>query len=157
MLLFLAFVAMPIIEIAVLIQAGQAIGTWPVIGLVILTALIGSIALRAQGMSAMRRAQSGDLRDLPMAMTDGLLLMIAGVLLLTPGFVTDAFGLSLLVPPVRRLVAKQLRSRIVTMETRRGRPGREQGGTHAKADTAPHDGDVDDAVILSQSPKRDKD
>lgn len=155
MLLFLAFVAMPIIEIAVLIQAGQAIGTWPVIGLVILTALIGSIALRAQGMSAMRRAQSGNLGDLPMAMTDGLLLMIAGVLLLTPGFVTDAFGLSLLVPPVRRLVAKQLRARIVTMETRRAQGGRPASAAHERAEPSANAEDVDDAVILSQSPKRD--
>lgn len=102
-ILFALFVIVPIIEIALFIQVGGWIGVWPTIGLVILTAMAGTSLLRAQGLSTMRRAQeSMNQGQLPMReVFDGACLLVAGVLLLTPGFMTDAMGLALFVPAVR--------------------------------------------------------
>lgn len=101
--LFALFVVVPIIEIALFIQVGGLIGVWPTIALVILTAIAGTTLLRAQGLSTMRRAQeSMNQGQMPIReVFDGACLLIAGVLLLTPGFMTDALGLSLFVPAVR--------------------------------------------------------
>lgn len=100
------FVAMPIIEIAVFIQAGELIGLWPTIGIVILTAIIGTSLMRAQGLQTLARAQAQmDHGEMPIGeMFDGICILIAGVLLLTPGFVTDTMGFLLLVPPLRRAI-----------------------------------------------------
>jgi len=101
-ILFL-FIAVPILEIAVLIQVGSIIGTWPTVGLVILTAVVGTALLRAQGMATLARAQEALNRgEAPLReVFDGACLLVAGVLLLTPGFVTDSLGLSLFLSPVR--------------------------------------------------------
>lgn len=106
--LFLAFVAVPIIEIAVIIKVGGLIGAWQTVALIVLTAAAGTYMVRAQGFQVLRRAQGSlDRGEFPAgALIDGLALLVAGVLLLTPGFVTDAFGLALLVPPFRRWAAR---------------------------------------------------
>ncbi len=165
MWLFLIFVIVPIVEIAILVTAGQEIGAWPVIGLVILSALVGSIALRQQGVATLRRLQSGAVSDLSETLTDGLLLVIAGVCLVTPGFVTDGVGLSLLIPGVRRFVARELRKRMVVVaaraETRRPQPRPERAEpadaehpfAKPRADRVRPD-DAEDAVILSEKEKR---
>ena len=104
---FLAiFVAMPIIEIAVFIQAGELIGLWPTIGIVILTAVIGTSLMRAQGLQTLARAQAQmDQGEMPIGeLFNGICILIAGVLLLTPGFVTDTMGFLLLIPPLRKAV-----------------------------------------------------
>ncbi|MGB0411052.1 MAG: FxsA family protein [Pikeienuella sp.] len=106
MWIILVLVAIPIIEIALFIELGGWVGLWPTIGLVIITAIIGGILLRAQGFSAMQRmqrsmAEGGDPRG-PMA--HGILILIAGLLMLTPGFFTDAVGFTLLVPPARTAI-----------------------------------------------------
>lgn len=97
------FIAVPLIEIAVFIQVGGVIGLWPTIALVILTAVAGTAMLRAQGLATLRRAQASLERgEAPLReVFDGACLLVAGVLLLTPGFVTDAVGLLLFLPPVR--------------------------------------------------------
>jgi UPF0716 protein FxsA len=107
LLLFLAFVAVPIIEITVIIKVGGLIGVWQTVALIVLTAAAGSALVRAQGFQVLARAQQSlDRGEFPAgAMVDGLSLLVAGVLLLTPGFVTDAMGLALLVPPLRRAIA----------------------------------------------------
>jgi UPF0716 protein FxsA len=113
---FLAlFVAMPIIEIAVFIQAGELIGLWPTIGVVILTAIIGTSLMRAQGLQTLAKAQSQmDQGEMPIgALFDGICILVAGVLLLTPGFVTDSFGFLLLVPPLRQLVGAKVIMKLV--------------------------------------------
>ena len=114
MWLFVILVAVPIIEIALFLEIGALIGTWPTIGIIILTALIGSMLLRQQGLSVLRNAQQrlateGDPGAL---LADGLMILIAGVLLLTPGFFTDTIGFALLVPAVRKLVWRAIRSRV---------------------------------------------
>lgn len=115
-ILFALFVVVPIIEIALFIQVGEAIGVWQTIALVILTAVAGTALLRAQGLATLRRAQTSmNQGQVPVReVFDGACLLVAGVLLLTPGFMTDAFGLSLFLPPVRSAIlgvaAKAVRS-----------------------------------------------
>ncbi len=108
MWLFLLFVAVPIVEIALFIQVGGAIGVFSTLAIVILTALVGTLLVRVQGIATLmelqRSLQGGGNPVTPIA--HGALILVAGVLLLTPGFFTDAFGLSLLIPPVRRAMIK---------------------------------------------------
>lgn len=111
--LFLLFVIMPIVEIAVLIKVGGAIGGWTTIGIVILTAVVGTAMLRQQGLATLNKAQSRmQSGEMPaQQLLEGLLLLIGGVLLLTPGFITDFFGFCTLIPISREFLARQLASR----------------------------------------------
>lgn len=116
-ILLILFIAMPIIEMWVLIEVGSVIGALPTIGLVLLTACIGLGLLRAQGVGALARAQAKlRAQQVPIReMADGLFFAIGGALLLTPGFVTDAIGFACLTPGIRTLllsvIAKQLLGR----------------------------------------------
>lgn len=114
MWLLIAFIAVPIIEIALFLEVGGLIGTWPTIGIVLLTAIVGSYLMRIQGAMAMSSLQSSlqEMRDPTVPIANGAMILLAGALLVTPGFFTDAFGLSLLIPPVRNLIIKFVRSRM---------------------------------------------
>jgi UPF0716 protein FxsA len=114
MWLLLIFLAIPIIEIALFIQVGGLIGLWPTLGIVVLTAIAGSWLVRSQGLSelARLRASLSDLRDPTEPLAHGAMILVAGVLLLTPGFFTDTIGILLLLPPVRRAVLRHIRSRV---------------------------------------------
>lgn len=114
MWLLLAFIAVPLIEIALFIQVGGAIGLWPTLGIVVLTAIIGTWLVRTQGAMALGnlRGSFSRLDDPTEPLAHGAMILIAGVLLLTPGFFTDAVGFALLMPPVRRAVFDYLRKRI---------------------------------------------
>lgn len=103
-LLLAMFIAVPIIEIALFIEIGGWIGLWPTIGIVIATAFAGTTLLRLQGLAVLRRVQeSANRNELPVQeVFDGLCLLVAGVMLLTPGFFTDAVGFLLFVPIFRR-------------------------------------------------------
>lgn len=108
-ILVLAFAALPLIEIFVLLQAGAAIGALPVIALCVLTAILGGAVIRLQGLAAIARARA-DLNEgrPPVApAVDGALLAVAAPFLMTPGFVTDAIGFALLTPPLRRALARR--------------------------------------------------
>ena len=104
LVLLILMIGVPILEIAVFIQAGEAFGLWPTLGAVILTAVIGSAMLRHQGLSILARAQKSlAAGEAPIAeVFDGVCLVVGGALLLTPGFVTDTVGFLLLVPAIRR-------------------------------------------------------
>jgi len=106
LILLLAMIGVPILEIIVFIEAGDYLGLWPTVGAVILTAVVGSALLRYQGLSTLARAQENMAAGrLPMTeVFDGLCIVIGGALLLTPGFITDAVGFLLLVPPVRKIL-----------------------------------------------------
>lgn len=106
-LLLAMFIAVPIIEIGLFIEIGGWIGLWPTLAIVILTAFAGTTLLRLQGLAVLQRVQESTARnELPVQeVFDGLCLLIAGILLLTPGFFTDAFGFLLFVPPFRRFAA----------------------------------------------------
>ena len=101
--ILLALVFVPLVEIAVFIEVGDAIGLWSTLVVVVLTAMAGTALLRQQGLRTLRRAQESVARHEPPVreVFDGLCLLIAGVLLLTPGFVTDALGGLLFVPVLR--------------------------------------------------------
>jgi UPF0716 protein FxsA len=111
--ILLLFILMPIIEIAVLIQVGGAIGLWATLAIVILTAVLGTAMLRQQGLATMNQVrQRLGAGEMPaQQIIEGLLLLVGGVLLLTPGFVTDAFGFTCLFPLTRQWLARQIAAR----------------------------------------------
>jgi UPF0716 protein FxsA len=109
------FLVVPIVEIYLLIQVGQVIGAGWTIFLVVLTAVIGVGLLRIQGLSTLNRAQQKlQQNELPAReMLEGMGLVVAGALLLTPGFFTDTIGFLLLFPPTRLWLVKSIASRMV--------------------------------------------
>lgn len=116
LIILILFITVPIIEIALFVQIGGLIGLWPTLAVVVLTALVGTALLRHQGLDTLRRVQ-GSLAEnrLPVAeMFDGLCLLMAGALLLTPGFMTDAFGFLLFVPPFRAAAARAIGTYVMT-------------------------------------------
>ena len=122
LLLLVLFIAVPIAELAVIIQVGQAIGVWWTIALLIADSVLGSVLMRSQGRAAWRRfnaaIQAG--RAPAREVADGVLVIFGGALLLTPGFLTDVVGLLFLLPPtravIRRVFLRQAMRRItVTM------------------------------------------
>jgi UPF0716 protein FxsA len=108
-LFLLVFVGVPLLELYLLIQVGSEIGALPTIGLSILTAILGSWLVRVQGFSVLLRVRGMlDRGEVPaLEVLDGALLLIAGVMLLLPGFITDALGFLLLIPPLRRFVMRR--------------------------------------------------
>jgi len=114
LLLAVAFVVVPLVEIYVLIQVGQAIGGWWTILLLVVASVLGSLLIRHQGARAWR-ALTTALRSGRMPareLADGALILIGGTLMLTPGFVTDIFGV-LLILPFTRPVARRLLTAVV--------------------------------------------
>lgn len=116
-LLFLVFLIVPIIEIYLLIQVGEEIGAGWTIFLVVATAVLGAGLLRHQGMATLSEAQSRIAQgELPAtAMLEGVMLLLAGALLLTPGFFTDALGFLILIPMLRKRLAQALLNRSLMM------------------------------------------
>lgn len=108
--LFLVFVVVPIVEIGLFLQVGSYIGVTATLALIILTAIAGTILVRSQGIDVIRKLQASANRgEMPVAaLIQGLFVLIAGVLLLTPGFATDTLGFALLIPPVRELIAAKI-------------------------------------------------
>ncbi len=123
MWLFLAFLAVPLIEIALFIQVGGFIGLWPTLAVVVLTAFLGTWLVRSQGVLALGQLQTSfsKLDDPTEPLAHGAMILIAGALLLTPGFFTDGIGFALLMPPVRRVVFQYLRNRIKMYQFDMGR------------------------------------
>ena len=127
-ILVLLFIVVPLAELYVIIQVGQAIGVLPTIGLLLLDSIVGSMLLRSQGRSTWRRfaetVQAG--RPPAREVVDGGLVLLGGAFLLTPGFLTDLLGLVLLLPPsravVRRLLARRVTTRMTASFTRPGAP-----------------------------------
>lgn len=112
--ILLLLIGVPAIEIALFVDIGRQIGAWPTVGLTFLTAAGGLTLVRYQGLSVLERArQSLEAGDVPvLEVLDGACLVLAGVLLITPGFFTDAIGGAFLVPAVRRVVGVVFFSRI---------------------------------------------
>ena len=101
--LALLFLVVPFVELFVLIQVGQAIGALPTIGLLVVVSIVGAWLVKREGLGVVRRAQEQVNRGhVPgKELVDGVLILFAGALMLTPGFFTDVFGIALLIPPVR--------------------------------------------------------
>jgi UPF0716 protein FxsA len=151
MWLLVAFIAIPIIEIALFLEVGGLIGTWPTLGIVVLTAVTGSYLMRIQGAHALSSLQSSfrDMRDPTAPIANGALILFAGALLITPGFFTDTLGIFLLIPPFRAMVIKFVGARINVQ-------GFAASSTHS---TRPrHDEDVIDgdyAEVTTDAPEID--
>jgi UPF0716 protein FxsA len=115
MILLILFVAVPLLEIAVLIKVGQWLGFWPTLMLVAGTFVAGAAVVSRSGFTAALRVQEALAKGEPpaAAMLEGALLVLAGVLLMTPGLVADLIGLALLVPPLRRQIAGYAARRVL--------------------------------------------
>ncbi len=127
--LFVFFIVIPIIEIAVLMQVGDLLGLWPTIAIVVFTAWLGAKNVRQQGLATMASVQAKMAQgQMPSdEIVAGLLLLIAGVLLVTPGFVTDIFGLSLLIPQVRLSLIKMVQKHLIVNQLGAGASFQQQG------------------------------
>ena len=129
--LFILFAVLPILEIALLVNVGSIIGGWNTIGIVILTAFIGSYFVKREGISTLQTAQAKMQRnEMPgKELVEGLMLVVAGVLLVTPGFITDILGFMFVLPGTRHLLAaqvsKHMKMRVVIPG---GGPGGVNGG-----------------------------
>jgi UPF0716 protein FxsA len=124
--LFLAFTLVPFIEIYLLIKIGAQVGAFNTILIVILTGLLGASLARLEGIKTMTKVRDSLNRgDLPAEeMLDAMLIFVAGVVLLTPGFITDLVGLALLVPKLRYWFKRWLRKKFDEwLEKTNGRGG----------------------------------
>lgn len=114
------FVLWPLVEIALFVLIGGAIGVWATLAVVVGTAVLGATLMRRRGAVALRDVQRSveQFQDPSVPMADGALTMLAGILLILPGFLTDLLGVLLLIPPVRtgirRLTARRLAARTRT-------------------------------------------
>lgn len=112
--LLLLFTIVPIVELALLVWLGQRIGFWPTVGLIAGTAILGSYLAQREGLSALARFRtslaSGEMPG--DALTDGIIILIAGAFLLTPGVVTDVVGFLGLLPPSRALIKRAVMKRV---------------------------------------------
>ena len=144
-----AFIAVPVAEIAVFIEAGERWGLWPTIGAIFGTAILGSLLIRQQGLAVLREVQGEmDAGRFPaLQVFDGLCLLIAGALLLTPGFITDGIGFLLLVPWARRGAAGLVLARL---DVRMASAG-PTGGPYAGGDII--DGDYADVTDPDRPPR----
>jgi len=151
-LILLAMIGVPIVEIAVFIRAGEAIGVGPTLALVVLTAIVGTVLLRHQGLSTLARFQASlEAGRPPVAeLFHGLCLLVAGALLLTPGFVTDGFGLALFLPPFRRFLLGLLTRRLAA---RGGFAAAMPGGPGAARDPRVIDGEFEELDPEKEEPK----
>lgn len=110
--LVVIFIAVPILELWVILEVGGLIGVLPTLGLLLAMSLLGAALLRQQGRDAWRRFNAAltERRFPGREVADGLMITIGGALLLTPGFVTDGVGMLLLLPPTRAIARRLLRS-----------------------------------------------
>lgn len=114
-LLLLLFLVVPIAELYVIIQVGQAIGPLPTVAILLLDSIVGAWLLRQQGRIAWRRFNDALQAGRPPAREtiDGGLVLMGGAFLLTPGFLSDLLGLALLLPPTRAIVRRMLARRFL--------------------------------------------
>jgi UPF0716 protein FxsA len=147
--LLVLFIVVPLVELYVIIQVGQAIGVLWTILLLLADSVLGSLLMRSQSRSAWRRFQLAISEGRPPAreVLDGVLVIFGGALLLTPGFVTDVFGLIFLAPPTRALVrgllVRRFAARMIVSAAERV-PRRRAG----------HDGDVVEGTAVESDHER---
>ena len=115
--LLLLFLVVPIVELAVIVQVGQALGTLPTIALLVVMSVVGAWLMRREGLGVLRRAQAQvrQGRVPTREVADGFLIVLGGALMLTPGFLSDLVGVALLLPPVRAVVRPFLLARLRVM------------------------------------------
>ena len=121
-ILLLLFLVIPVVEIYVLLQIGGVLGAVPTVGLVVLTALVGAALMRSQGFRTLSKVQGAMAAgEVPaVQLIEGAFILVAGALLLTPGFVTDAIGFAFLFPPLRVAIIRAILSRQMRARTSGG-------------------------------------
>jgi len=141
-LLFAVFMIVPLIEIALFVVIGNAIGLWPTLTGVVVTAVVGSLVLRLQGAAVFAEIRQTMGRGMlpARAIADAMMIGVAGALLLTPGYFTDVAGALLLVPAIRSAIYAFLRSRIRVVGAPPGAGGPHPGGARPGPNTI----DLDD-------------
>lgn len=160
-ILLLLFILVPIVEIGLFIQVGGFLGLWTTIFLVILTALVGASLVRSQGiatlMSVQSRLQQGEMPA--QQILEGVMLAVAGVLLLTPGFMTDTLGMLVLLPKPRAIIARQIMARVKvnSVHMHGGMHGGFQGGFGQDPHHRDGDGDVFEGEYEKKDDNKDRD
>ncbi len=148
MRLFWLLVAIPIIEIALFIQIGGLIGVWATLALVILAGMLGVAVIRSQSAATLAQVQRSmaEMRDPSRFMAHGMLTIVAGFLLILPGFFTDAIGLLLLIRPLRDALMRKMSQRVQMTRSQMGRTARE-------AHRPPYaDGVIDGDYVVEDEP-----
>jgi UPF0716 protein FxsA len=166
--LFLLFITVPLIELFLFLVIGQKIGILPTFAIILLTGVLGAGLARSQGLKVLAKYQQSIAQGkLPHeAVIDGLLILIAGALLLTPGFLTDTMGFLLLAPPVRQIVRGRLeaslreRFRVVGVPQASGfssAAGSSPGSASPRQATVGRDGviNVEAVVVESRADRAD--
>lgn len=159
--LLVLFTVVPFVELYLLLQVGRAVGALPTLAFVVVTGLVGAALARAQGIAVLRRLQremAGG--QLPAgALLDGVLILVAGLLLITPGVLSDVAGVLLLLPPIRALAARGLarwaRGRIQVVQGFPGAPPGPWGAPwpgRGRGDVIDVEAEVRDAEPASGSP-----
>jgi UPF0716 protein FxsA len=165
-LLFILFIVVPIAELYVIIQVGEAIGVLPTIAILVADSILGSFLLKVQGRAAWRRfnAAVSEGRVPTREVLDGVLVVFGGALLLTPGFLSDIVGILFLLPPtralIRRVALRNVAARMAASATtwgigrmggRRGGPGGVGGAGGPDGPRARQDYDVEGSA--SENPQ----
>jgi len=164
LLLIALFIVLPIAELYVIIQVGGAIGVLPTLALLVLDSLLGAALLRSQGRATWTRFnQALAAGRVPAAeIFDGAMIIFGGALLLTPGFITDVFGLILLIPPTRVLLRRTLSG----MAKRRvsfgwsvfgGAPGERRAGPGPASRGYDHEGTATEVAEARELSRREED
>ena len=157
--LFLLFTVVPLVELYLLIAVGRLLGPVPTIGLVLLTGALGAWFARLEGAKVLRRWQEALARQqLPKdGVIDGLLIFIGGLMLITPGILTDIAGLSMVMPPTRRVIAGFVRAwferQIATGRVQMYSPGY-NGPPRGPEDVIDVEGEVVEVVVTSEIPSQ---
>jgi UPF0716 protein FxsA len=144
-LLLLLFLVVPIVELYVIVQVAQGVGVVETLGLLILVSVVGAWLVKAQGLSVLRRIQVQLGRgSMPTKeLVDGGLILFAGALMLTPGFVTDALGVALLLPPsrvvVRTILMRRFKGKIQVLGASGMSPGFGFGSGYVDVDSTESD------------------
>ena len=160
-ILFLLFLIVPIVEIAILIQLSEVIGGWPTIVVVIITAYAGAKMVKLQGLQTFAQIQQKSASgQMPTEeLFSGVCILISGVLLLTPGILTDVLGFLLLTPAVRQKMAAVLKSKIHLFATGKftaGQTGKSGDNAFTFTSTAYHSHDETEVIDSSESSDEQK-
>jgi UPF0716 protein FxsA len=151
--LFMLLIALPLTEILILIKIGQATALWVPIAIVLVTGVVGSALARAQGLKVVNRIreemQAGHMPA--NAVIDAFLVLLAGILFVLPGVLTDIVGIALLFPPSRELIKRGVRAWIRRhVEVRIGRIGQRGWSTSDGSSMSDHDRIVDARVVRTR-------